>query len=541
MTSKASPPWKRDLLEIVLIFAVFCVQGAWPVPDVNEPYYLGKAIHFWNPDWVRNDFFLESADAHATFYYGFGWLALWMSPVALAWFGRLTTWGLLAWSWQRLSRAVLPRPWLAVLGGGLFACLQERCHMAGEWVIGGAEAKGFAYVLVFLGLAAILQDRWNRAWLFLGGASLIHVLVGGWAAVAAGFTWLCLEGQRRSLGSMGPGLAGGLLLALPAVWLAWRLNWGVDPQTISQANQIYVYYRLPHHLMLHERPSPFLLRFAALIIVWVLVCRAAGQEGPARRLRAFVVGALAAALIGALLSLVALLEPALAAGLLRFYWFRLADVAVPLGTALHGIVLVERLMRTRPPLGRLGLAAAASIAALHLADFALIRLRPTIPRADLKIDQLGEIDGHGAYASWCQACQWIATSGQIPKDARFLTPIEAHTFKWRAGRPEVVTRKEIPQDARSIVMWWERLRDIHGIAQEGPRRYWYGSLAELGDHRLKELGAKYGADYVLTEAPGRTLPETAARPKIIVPRLGLRAVYENQGFIVYQLRGGPEQ
>ncbi len=115
MTSRASRPWKNDLVEIALIFAVFFVQGAWPVPDVNEPYYLGKAIHYWNPDWVQGDFFLDSADAHGVFYFAFGWLGLLVSPPVMAWVGRVLTWGLLAWSWQRLSWAVVPRRGMAVL------------------------------------------------------------------------------------------------------------------------------------------------------------------------------------------------------------------------------------------------------------------------------------------------------------------------------------------------------------------------------------------------------------------------------------------
>ena len=35
-----------------------------------------------------------------------------------------------------------------------------------------------------------------------------------------------------------------------------------------------------------------------------------------------------------------LVNPALAADLLRFYWFRLTDVALPLGVALEGIALI---------------------------------------------------------------------------------------------------------------------------------------------------------------------------------------------------------
>ena len=115
-----------------------------------------------------------------------------MSQTALAWTGRTITWLLLAWAWRRLSVAVIPRRWYSVLTAALFACLMERCHMAGEWVIGGVEAKGFAYVLVLLGLEALLRSRWNRAlWLF-GEASAFHVLVGGWAMVAAAVAWLWL-------------------------------------------------------------------------------------------------------------------------------------------------------------------------------------------------------------------------------------------------------------------------------------------------------------------------------------------------------------
>ena len=106
---------RQSLIEIALIFAVFFIQGAWPVPDVNEPYYLGKAIHFWNPDWLRGGFSCDSADAHQVFDLSFGWLSLFLPQVPLAWTGRIVTWLLLAWAWRRLSFAVVPRAWWSVL------------------------------------------------------------------------------------------------------------------------------------------------------------------------------------------------------------------------------------------------------------------------------------------------------------------------------------------------------------------------------------------------------------------------------------------
>lgn len=178
------------LVEVALIFLVFFVHAGWPVPDVNEAHYLGKARHYWNPAWASGDFFLESADAHLAFYWTFGWVLRWLPLVTAAWVGRIVTWGLLAWAWQRLSRAVVPRPLFSVLSAALFVCLLDRFHFAGEWVVGGVEAKGFAYVLVFLGLESLILNRWNRVWLLMGAAAAFHVIVGGWAVVLASLAWL---------------------------------------------------------------------------------------------------------------------------------------------------------------------------------------------------------------------------------------------------------------------------------------------------------------------------------------------------------------
>ncbi|MBN1908845.1 MAG: hypothetical protein JW818_03825, partial [Pirellulales bacterium] len=123
-------------MEIGLIFLVFCLHGAWPVPDVNEAHYLGKAIHYWNPNWVGDDFFLDSQDTHTVFYFTFGWLSLWLRPVVLAWTGRLITWALLAWAWRRLSFAVAPRAWWSVLTAAMLVGLVEYFNMAGEWIVG---------------------------------------------------------------------------------------------------------------------------------------------------------------------------------------------------------------------------------------------------------------------------------------------------------------------------------------------------------------------------------------------------------------------
>jgi uncharacterized protein DUF6798 len=575
------------IAEVALVFLVFFLQGARPVPEVNEPYYIGKAIHFWNPEWIPNDPFLDSSDTHTTFYLSLGWLALFFPPILVAWGGRLITWALLAWSWQRLSRSVLPWRWASVWTATLFVCLMEHGHMAGEWVVGGVEAKGFAYVLTFLGLEALALGRYNRVWPLLGAAAAFHVLVGGWAVVAAGMAWMMIGRDRPSFVSMIPSLALGALLSLPGLIPSLMLTWGTDPDVVQFANQIYVFQRLGHHLDPAGFPPGFALRFIALSAIWAAMWYHGPRSPENNRLQAFVTGTLLLSLIGVAVAVVFADNPARAAGLLRFYWFRLSDVAVPMGVAvagpsfliwicgqakrawdhdrrvamivtgiivvsvvfvlaqiittigvmaqyrlawqaaaglavaivLGGIVLVEvaALPIRQVRQCRMAAAAALSVAllfvapGLHLLSTAASRFAPSIPRADRIYD----------YWGWADACRWIDKSGQVPADARFLTPLMGQTFKWYAQRGEVVSWKDIPQDAESMADWWQCVLDIYRRDDQLAGRGWNSSLARIDSRRLQYLGEKYDAPYLITFRWPR--------------KRNFRVLYENRTYIVYRM------
>jgi hypothetical protein len=521
-TNLLVPRW-RILLEISLIFAVFFLQGAWPVPDVNEPYYLGKAIHYWNLAWAAGDFFLDSKDTHQVFYFIFGWLSLWLTPTALAWTGRIVTWWLLAWSWRRLSFAILPRLGWSIFSAALFAMLMERFYMADEWVIGGVEAKGFAYVLVFLGLEALVQNRWNRVWLYLGASSALHVLVGGWAVVAAMLAW-CFGGRDRpKLLSMWPALLGGLLLALPGLLPAVSLNANTDAATIRQANNIYVFERLPHHLDVFQIEHHFVIRFLLLTLLYFLLslrmslitkrdaASEAGSKIAIKRLRAFITGTLAIALTGAAINMLAFFNRDLAALLLRYYWFRLADVAVPLGVAMLGCWWIVDSWPQRAAIGRFVAVFVGLAAVYHFGALAIQRLQPNMPRADRLANP----------QAWQEACIWASDARNTPPTARFITPRMAQTFKWYASRAEVVTWKDVPQAATEIVEWRARIRDLFMTDGSIPEYRWHESLNELGPERLEQLGKKYNADFLITESAD--------------PPLNLKVVHKNEYYIIYKL------
>ena len=160
--------WARGWWEVLLIVLVFFAIAGEPVPHVNEPHYLCRLKHFWDPSWCAGDLFLESPDAHGLFVWTFGWVTKWLSLTATAWVGRILAWTLLAWAWQRLSWRLVPVPLASVLAAALWVTLTDTAHLAGEWVVGGVEAKCFAYVFVLLALRELVDRRWNRVWIVLG-------------------------------------------------------------------------------------------------------------------------------------------------------------------------------------------------------------------------------------------------------------------------------------------------------------------------------------------------------------------------------------
>ncbi|MDR2115295.1 MAG: hypothetical protein LBP87_02830 [Planctomycetaceae bacterium] len=328
--------WKI-FLEIVGVFVIFYIFGAWTVPDSNEPYYIGKAIHFWNPDWIPNDSFLDSKDSHWTFYVVFGWLSFFLSPNAMAWLGRFLTWGLLAWSWQRLSFALVPVRWMAIPTALAMAYYVDSFHAAGEWLLGGVEGKSFAFPFVFLGLESMLRGRWHRTWIFFGTASAFHVLVGGWSVLVAGFVWLAdYRNTKTSHGFAIPwGFFIGGLLSLFGLVPALLLDYGTPAEIVREAHQIYVFERLYHHLVPYQFTWTYLVRFLLLTTVWIMICRfGQHQNQRQRRFEFFIWGTLILFLIGITAAYGLRNNRILSAEILRFYWFRLSDIFVPVGVAV---------------------------------------------------------------------------------------------------------------------------------------------------------------------------------------------------------------
>jgi hypothetical protein len=548
--------------EVTWIFLIFFLFSGSPPPDAGESHYLVKAKHYWNPAWCAGDLFLESADTHLAFYWVFGWLTQWFSLDVTTWILRIIIWGLLAWSWRRLSWALIPRPLWSLLSVGLMLLLAQHFHWSKEILLrGGVEGKTVAYVGVLLALESIVRNRWRTALLCAGGGAAFHVLVGGWTVVAIGLAWIASGRERPSLWQLWPAALGGLILALPGLIPSLALTSHLKADQIAEAYRIYAFDRLAHHLVVHRFPPVYWLRHGLLVAVWMWFVWLHWGDISLRRLMLVIGGTIAIAACGILLDQGLVLRANLlgqsseayeraAAPLLRYYWFRVEDALVPVGVALAISVSIYQMQWSRPALGQALLAAAIIAASLNVADACYWRARLRVPgavlqqlaTADTRLNwwwesPISEAPSAGAdvgpsalsarerYKLWQSACSWIAEN--TPEAAKFLTPRRQQTFKWNAGRAEVATRKDLPQDPESILAWYAAVAELYPNDQ-AHRRF---DLAAFSDDELTSLARKYNCQYIVVER------RFGARD-VSLPRVYPKARAQNPVFEIFRVPEG---
>jgi hypothetical protein len=507
--SPAGAGWGRFLVEGAVILGLFAAAGAWPVPDVNETAYLTKARHWADPSWCRGDFFLETPDAHGIFYMLMGPLAAALPLEQAAWLGRWLGWLGLALGCRHAVAPLLSGPWPRICAAALFALALRHTTAAGEWVIGGCEAKVFAWALVLVAVGEFTRGRFAWSWLWAGAATALHPIVGGWATVAivVSLAWELMQNRPLRTGSIrrwpvsAALVLGGGLLAATALVPALGLSAGADAATRVAAAKIHVVERLSHHLLPRTFADGMLARHVLAAALWWLLSRlradssadhcAGGLVADAawERLQRFILAALGIAVAGHLIAACEPLAPAAVHGVLRFYWFRLADVAVPFGLAVTAAAVLADdsclrwLGAAAPVVARGVVVLLLAIDLLHESRHWPLPGRSLDARSDTKVDA----------AAWRDACVWIAE--HAPSDACVLTPRGAASLTWRTGRREVVGWKNSPQDARSLIDWRQRFADC--FSRDGSFGTLERSTAALGADRMRLVSDRYGATHAI--------------------------------------------
>lgn len=511
----ATGVWR--LADVLLVLAVVALAGIQAVPAENEAHYLAMARHYWQPSWCSGDLLLQSAPIHRAYYVLFGWVANVVSLPMAAWTGRALAWLMLAAAWQWLSRMFVPRWGWASISMALLALGNRYGHLSGEWLIGGIEAKTLAYPCVFAGLAAWSSQRQRTALVLFAAATAWHPLVGGWALATWALTFAIW--QRGILleflsapGAFAAMVAGCLCLIglLPPI----LADLHTPPETRCAAWRMLVHQRIPHHLLPGAFGGQAWLGFGVVAALLIVLSRTASRSSRSdsapqatTRILRFTLVAAALALAGLIAAVAMRPWPDAQASLLRFYWFRQLGVIAPAAAAL---LATHRLSERRWQSRALRTVLALLLYAVVLATSACWDRVPAAERPT-PLDR---------FRSWENACQWIRDA--TPGDALFITPRLRQTFKWYAQRAEVATWKDVPQDAAHVVVWWQRLVDLHTI-ETATGREWIKSLTQHPPQKLQALGERYKADYLVCGSQ---------------PALPLPLLYQNEHYAVYWLADG---
>ncbi len=398
----------------------------------------------------------------------------------------------------------------------------EHGNLAGEWVIGGIEAKVPAYGFVLLALSSLVERRWNQVWIFLGTASAFHVLSGGWSVIAAMIAWWFTErNQKDACRLFTPALFIGGVISMFGLIPAVALTMGATAEDSTVAARIYSYFRIPHHLLPADFFSQWYLRHGTLILLTIATaCLFWRRNDRIRRLGWFTIGALTIAVGGLVVGMLPSIAPDLAAKLLRYYWFRLSDAMVPLMFAVlvTGMLLDSR--RLVRPIGVLVLMSGIVLIGQSSYRRSLLGVPPSASN-----DLLGRDVGAAAevqqqvYRDWLAVCRWARASTE--DDEIFLTPRHQQTFKWYAERAEVVNWKDVPQNAESLREWYRRFQEVF------PRNL--GSIRVTIQYpTLWKFRKEYGARYMIVDrrVTGENLPLVKLYPT---------EQESNENFAVYEL------
>ncbi len=532
---------RRELAERLvawgLVLALFATFAAWrsPIPGVNEPHYLGKAKHFWDPAWCARDLFLNSSDAHWVFFATIGPLTRVCSLDQVAWIGRILVWSGLAFAWVRLAKLFVRRTPYIVAAAALFVALQATGDLSGEWLLGGVEAKGFAYVALLLAIAAGCRGSLREAGVEVGLAISFHPVVGVWGLVSLVGAAVADRCMRRlfmarpavpiakkpdGVASAGNSAKSWRKVILPAILcLACALP-GLIPAVAvlaqapsreeqRQADHLQVFDRLKHHLDPMKIDQFAYLMYAVMLAVWLALGLAGDTTAAERFFTRFVLATLAIALAGLFVGI--MLRNA---GLMKFYPFRLFDLLLPIAVSINVMAGLERLSdatQFHPLCGVLArvCAFALAIASLNWSFYAPNRDENEARWQRKSRDENAARWHPKNWTDFVDACRWM--DEHVPADALCLTPKYNVGFKWYAQRAEYATWKDCPQDAAGILRWKERLDNI---------ARWREKYIEEGfsEAAFAELNSQTGIDYVLAWN---------------IDAWRIKPIYRNRGLSVY--------
>ena len=476
----------------------------------NEVDVLPLAKQFVAPSWVASDWYLNTETNYRyLFQIIFGSCIVHFGFFATSIIGRLVCYALVAWGLVLLGeKSGLSLIYLLVATVIITYQGSLQGALAGEWFVGGLEAKAVAYGLILIAIPLMLSRRYILMTLLLGLATSFHVLVGGWAFITT-LGWFCFRPQQR-LGKLGQSAwlllviyLAASIFAIPATF--HQLLNSSTTGNIS-ASFIYVFLRLPHHLNPFAWHPILWLKFFVYIWLWSLCMISLKKKADSQgwnmetharfELAEFTLIALIPFGAGMLISLFDHQGE-----WLQYYPFRFGDIMLPLTTCLLvAYNLQSQLIIEKHKFRCLLLVLLGFILFAQMGVFT----QRAIAYQDFPVQQ------QEVTPQWKLMSEWI--HNHTEQDAIIIShPWHLANFTWLTERATVVKLKMFPQTSQAIVEYYERLNDLSGgtlgdiyfgeeeLEQRKIVKAISAGFSSLNTSQVSQLMTKYKSNYFLTD------------------------------------------
>ncbi|HHP7231838.1 MAG TPA: DUF6798 domain-containing protein [Xenococcaceae cyanobacterium] len=491
----------------------------------NEVDVLPLARQFVDPSWIAKDWYLNlDTNYRYLFQIIFGFLSVHLGFLVTSIIGRLVCYALVAWGIVLLGQKLgLNSVYLLLVTVVITYQGSWQGAIAGEWFVGGLEAKAVAYGLILIAIPLMLSRSYILMSLLLGLATSFHVLVGGWALVTT-VGWLAFRPQERLL-KLGKKIWLLLLIylaasafALPAI--LHQLATASLPGNISPSF-IYVFLRLPHHLNPFAWHPLLWLKFGIYFGLWIICIISLQQNAKVQgwNLETSARFELAEFTFIALIPFFAGMAIAffdVQGEWLQYYPFRFGDIMLPLTTCLLVACNLQSLFSRSSSKMRRFMAQYLGLQK-HKLHFLLVALLGCILFTQISLFTQRAIayqdfpaQQQDVTPQWKLMSDWI--HDHTAKEAIIIShPWQLANFTWMTERATIVKLKLFPQTSQSIVEYYERLNDLSagalaniyfGEAELNQRKTVKAisaGFSHLNTAQVRQLMMKYQANYFLTD------------------------------------------
>lgn len=494
----------RRIIIFLIIFFILLFLYLWDdLLSGNEAQTLANVYNFANPEWLANDWFLSLDTVYRIPFNIFLFpLAKLLSLSALAITSRILLISLMALALTNFFEAVKLTPGSIAL----FTLIAFRMKgmLAGEDMLWHVEAKILSYILVIGGITSFLNGKYRKMWLFFGGATAFHPLVGGYSVISLLFTWFFLEKKdKKSLFTSSPFFA---ITGWPGIGIVLYNLISSRAASGGISDLIYV-ARHPHHMI----PTNFIrhvhkgfpewMDYTIIIgnlIFCIVVITAAFfiiKKGNLRKLLYFTAGTGVIFAIGLLFYITKQYH------LLKYYPFRFGDIIIPFTAYIMFLKVVDKYFFIKKPF--IGISIAAAV--LVVSGILFTIETSNIVKSNIPLSMTYESQAD------IELYRWIKQN--TPADAVFIVDPFIDNFNITTERAQFVTFKHIPQNERDVVEWYEKLTLLNrgfGFYDGGisfDLSEFKANYNSLTDEQLTAIGENYKLDYFAGKADREGNPE----------------------------------